>query len=289
MAFQRDELSAMLPEVLADIVLDYVRPEYELAELQDRLKAKIMILGEIDPEIFTYITEFDLFDKTGMFSIKWILHLNEGRKTTTIIYDPHEYEISRGEDETEYDIINTHLIQEYKDNGCRTTNSSCDLCEKSIYTMKFVIADLTQSLISIHIDQDNEPDPVSTFDFSGEKFIECCYDCADKFIDEKTPILDKRDNKTVTKSDIKKNPEENKEYFINATQYSDIIKLFRFDGRYMQNNCSYYYYRGLNRPKFITSSISTFDTGFRDGIVVVDEMIEMNSNPYKLVIEEFAG
>lgn len=78
----RDQVYERLPDVLADIVRDYVRPEFELAEfLRDDLK--ILVIGEMEPEILKSLPR-DRRYKLGMFSIRWLIH----KKGEIWTYDP---------------------------------------------------------------------------------------------------------------------------------------------------------------------------------------------------------
>lgn len=114
-----ENMYAQLPEVLVDIVRDYVRPEFELAELQAAKKVKITVLGEINPEMFDHIPGSF---RTSLFGIQWLMNYNN----RTIIYNPeyfHAPDATWPERE-----INREIKQNYEKLK-QKVNKNCDICD----------------------------------------------------------------------------------------------------------------------------------------------------------------
>lgn len=262
----RDPVYKKLPAVLADIVRDYVRPEYELAKLQKKYECEILILGEIEPEILEHLPE-----NHGMFSIRWILYTAD---KITITYDPEIFDNGNNDDDSdsgeEYEDYDSELddvkIPKYKKtkNGIMAEMSrdvswefrdvsECSECDCKLME-KIMVSDIAPFYIECGRESKTKDERAWKYD-SLEKPINyriMCLKCSGN-----NNILFDKHGKRYKKGKLTKKST----YFVRKIQNKPIMSMMKIIGSI--DSWHLFYHRGFKRDKYQRVDVESEEDEFR--------------------------
>lgn len=244
-----------LPAVLADIIRNYVKPEFELAELQSEYHCRIFVLGEIKPEILELLPS-----KTGMFSMRWIIHTKD---RCTITYDP----VIMFGNKKEEPADPVDIKEEFKMYAHAYKNNICYKCDKKAEP-RFIIPDIAGVYLDCTYNEIANPDPGSEnhgwWSYTSIKdptnYQVCCFDCLDK-------------------KNFPREIKENDLYFVDNPTYSPVLLMLNIMND--TQNWQIYYHRGLKRDKF---QLVDHDAGeVHNNLVEIHIISEMHHDLYSYI------